>query len=128
MNGQHMNTLPDITTRKDIETLVDLFYSRIQKDALLAPQFSHVNWSTHLPIMYRFWSSMLLGEQSYRGNPLQKHVALPIGADHFSQWLILFRESVDALFLGEKAEEIKTRAANIANVFQHKLNIVKSAD
>lgn len=113
----------DIISRQDIELLVDHFYDRIKVDPLLAIHFSHVNWATHLPIMYRFWSSMILGEHSYQGNPFQKHVNLPLSADHFAAWIRLFIQVVDDHFTGEKANEIKTRAQGIANVFQHKMNI-----
>ncbi|MGC1244127.1 MAG: group III truncated hemoglobin, partial [Chryseosolibacter sp.] len=58
----------DIINREDIKLLVDSFYEKVQADALLAPVFNHVDWPHHLPIMYNFWSSMLLGDQSYRGN------------------------------------------------------------
>jgi hemoglobin len=115
----------DILTRKDIETLVNKFYERVQQDPLLAPRFSDVDWKNHLPIMYNFWSSMMLGERSYNGNPFQKHVTLPIGKEHFAQWLNLFIETVDSTFTGEKAEEIKLRAKSIAQVFQHKMNLFK---
>ena len=114
----------DIITRKDIELLVDRFYQKVNADELLAPHFSHVNWENHLPVMYNFWSSMMLGEQSYRGNPFQKHVNLPIEREHFAKWLRLFNETVDANFVGEKAEEIKERARNIALVFQHKMKLL----
>ena len=115
--------LPDIATRTDIKKLVDTFYEKVQADALLAPAFSHVDWPKHLPVMYNFWSSMMLGEQSYNGNPFQKHLPLKIGAEHFSQWLVLFLETVDQNFSGPKADEIKARAQNIAGVFQYKMGI-----
>jgi hemoglobin len=115
----------DISTRGDIENLVNRFYERVQADPLLAPRFSLVDWPKHLPIMYNFWSSMMLGEQSYQGNPFQKHANLPIGQEHFTAWLTLFIETVDKNFMGEKADEIKTRAQSIANVFQHKMNLIK---
>jgi hemoglobin len=76
--------------------------------------------------MYSFWASMMLGEQSYRGNPFQKHVGLPIGTEHFEAWLKLFFEVVDDNFQGEQAEEIKSRAQQIAQVFQHKMNLIKT--
>jgi hemoglobin len=114
----------DIVTRKDIEILVDSFYGRVNTDPLLAPRFSHVDWQKHLPVMYNFWSSMMLGEQSYRGNPFEKHLNLPIGQEHFSKWLELFTETVDQHFEGNKAEEIKMRAQSIAQVFQHKMNLI----
>ena len=113
----------DINTRTDIEKLVNDFYDKVQRDQLLGPVFSHVDWAHHLPIMYDFWSSILLGDQSYRGNPLQKHLPLPIEGKHFDQWLKLFTETVNENFAGEKAEEVKMRAESIARIFQLKLGI-----
>ena len=114
----------DITTREDIKLLVDGFYGKVQQDELLGPVFSHVNWPHHLPTMYDFWSSMLLGDQSYRGNPLQKHLPLPIESRHFDQWLQLFKETVDENFEGEKADEVKMRAHSIAGIFQVRMGLV----
>jgi hemoglobin len=117
------NRNKDITSRKDIELLVDKFYGRVKKDNLLAPIFEHVDWPNHLPTMYNFWASMILGEQSYQGNPLQKHLPLAIGRSHFSQWLLLFEQTVDENFEGRSADEVKSRAQTIAQVFQHKMGI-----
>ncbi|MEO5600008.1 MAG: group III truncated hemoglobin [Cyclobacteriaceae bacterium] len=96
----------DITTREDIQLLVDKFYDKVKADGLLGPVFSHVNWPNHLPVMYDFWSSMLLGDQTYKGNPLQKHLPLPIQPEHFDQWLTLFKEAVKENFTGEKAKRL----------------------
>jgi hemoglobin len=113
----------DITTRQDIQILVDRFYEKVKSDPLLSPVFAHLDWPKHLPVMYDFWSSILLGDNSYQGNPFQKHIPLPITANHFSQWLLLFRKTVDENFSGEKAEEAKSRAESIAGVFQFKLGV-----
>jgi hemoglobin len=113
----------DIETRNDIELLVKSFYERVMQDELLAPKFSHVDWPKHLPIMYNFWSSMLLGDQSYQGNPFQKHISLSIDASHFDRWMNLFTQTVDNHFTGMRAEEIKSRAQSIAGVWQHKMGI-----
>lgn len=77
--------------------------------------------------MYSFWSSMLFGEMTYRGNPFEKHLHLNIGTEHFEQWLILFRETVDVHFAGSNAEEIKQRAESIAGIFQHKLGLLEKS-
>jgi hemoglobin len=114
----------DILTRNEIKILVDRFYDKVNSDPLLGPVFSHVDWPHHLPIMYDFWSSMLLGDQTYRGNPLQRHLSLPIDARHFQQWLALFKQTVDENFEGEKAEEVKMRAQSIAGIFQVKMGLV----
>lgn len=113
----------DIKTRTDIENLVNDFYGKVQNDQLLGPVFMHIDWPHHLPVMYDFWSSILLGDQSYRGNPLQKHLPLPIEGKHFAQWLKLFTETVNENFAGDKAEEVKMRAESIAGIFQLKLGI-----
>ena len=113
----------DINTRSDIEKLVNDFYGKVQNDQLLGPVFRHVDWPHHLPVMYDFWSSILLGDQSYRGNPLHKHLPLPIEGKHFDQWLKLFTETVNENFAGDKAEEVKMRAESIAGIFQLKLGI-----
>ena len=113
----------DILTRSDVMVMVDRFYEKVNQDPFLGPVFMHVDWPQHLPIMYNFWSSMLLGDQTYRGNPLQRHLHLGIDKSHFAQWLTLFRETVDENFEGEKAEEVKMRARSIAGIFQLKLGL-----
>jgi hemoglobin len=118
----------DILNREDVKILVDRFYDKAKDDALLGPAFSNVDWPHHLPIMYDFWSSMLLGDQTYRGNPLQKHMHLAINEDHFNRWLLLFTQTVDEHFQGEKAEEVKMRAQSIAGIFQLKMGITKFED
>lgn len=117
--------MTDIETRKDIERLVNGFYEKVRADNLLAPVFAHIDWPHHLPIMYNFWSSMLLGDMSYKGNPFQKHMHLPINPSHFDRWLSLFHETVDELFTGEKASEVKLRAQSIAGIFQHRMGLLK---
>ena len=68
---------------------------------------------------------MMLGEQSYRGNPFQKHVNLSLERQHFNTWTKIFMDVVDGNFKGEKAEEIKKRAQQIAEVFQYRMNLMK---
>jgi hemoglobin len=115
----------DIATRADIELLVNEFYEKVLKDDLLAPVFQHIDLPHHLPVLYNFWSSVLLGDQSYKSNPFQKHIDLPITTTHFDRWLLLFTGTVDEYFAGEKAAEAKQRALSIAGIFQHKLGLLK---
>ena len=115
----------DITNRDDIKLLVDRFYDQVKGDPTIGPIFAHVDWPHHLPIMYNFWSTMLLGDQSYMGNPFQKHLPLPLKAGHFQQWLKLFIRTVDENFEGQKAEEVKMRANSIAGIFQHRMGLIE---
>ena len=114
----------DIRNREDIKILVNAFYDKVNRDPLLAPVFSHVDWPKHLPVMYDFWASALFGEQSYRGNPFQKHLGLPLQTIHFDHWLVLFTETIAENFAGAKADEANERARTIAAVFQHKLGLL----
>ncbi|MGK7389076.1 MAG: group III truncated hemoglobin [Candidatus Cyclobacteriaceae bacterium M2_1C_046] len=115
----------DIENRKDVKLLVDTFYDKVNQDKLLAPVFNDVaavNWDTHLPKMYDFWETLLFGTQTYKGRPFDAHMALPLSEDHFRQWVKLFTSTVDELFAGQKAEEAKTKAENIAGIFKFKMH------
>ncbi|HRH66624.1 MAG TPA: group III truncated hemoglobin, partial [Bacteroidia bacterium] len=57
-----------ITNRTHIELLVNTFYDRVKVHPVLGPIFNDmakVDWNMHLPKMYNFWASILLGDQSY---------------------------------------------------------------
>lgn len=113
----------------DIKLLVDSFYGKVREDALLAPIFNEKigrRWSEHLPKMYRFWQTVLLGEHTYQGSPFPPHAQLPIDASHFERWLELFQGTIDELFTGEKAEEAKWRASKMAEMFQYKIEHIRN--
>ncbi|MBL7845206.1 MAG: group III truncated hemoglobin [Cyclobacteriaceae bacterium] len=114
----------DISNHNDVKVLVDQFYAKVNIDLLLAPVFAHVDWPHHLPIMYNFWSSVLLGDRAYSGNPLAKHMNLKIGKEHFTRWLELFTATVDEHFEGFNANEAKTRARTVADLFQFKMGLL----
>lgn len=121
-----MNT--DITSRKDIITLIDKFYDIIREDEMLGTIFddvAKVNWVRHLPLMYDFWENTLFFTGSYSGNPVQNHRQLnqkyPLTNEHFNHWIALFNKTVDELFEGEKAELAKQRALSIATVLRIKI-------
>lgn len=120
--------LPDISTEADIKLLVDAFYDKVNQDALLSPVFNdhaQVNWDQHLPVMYQFWSSVLLGTATYSGQPFHKHAFLPVDQAHFAQWLLLFHDTLTEHFQGPKAEEAKLRAALIGRNFLNKIRLIR---
>jgi len=107
----------DLCTEEEIIQLVNSFYESIRKDGVLGPIFNqHVNdWDTHLSTMVDFWSSTLRGSSRFSGAPLPKHTALPgLSSDLFERWLMLFRQTTDALpntALGHRASELARRIA-----------------
>jgi len=117
----------DIKNRADIVKLVDVFYAKIQSNEEIGYFFNDVakvNWSEHLPKMYDFWENILFSTGDYNGNPMTTHQELhkksKMNKELFQFWNVLFNETVDGLFVGEKAEEIKQRTANIAAAMMFK--------
>ena len=125
--------LPDITTRADVENLVNTFYDKVRDDATIGVIFNEiadVHWDTHLPKMYDFWEGILFGTGNYRGRPMPPHFKLnetyPFQPEYFDAWLALFYATVDELFEGEKATEVKMRAMNIAAVMEHRIDQINA--
>jgi hemoglobin len=116
-----MESRHDITSIEDIRTLIDSFYTKVRSDELLGPVFNdiaQVNWEHHLPKMYAFWEFLLLGGESYQGNPMEPHQRLhqkvPLKKELFDRWVELFTSIVDEHFAGRVAEEAKNKAKLIA--------------
>lgn len=117
----------NIENKDDIKLLVDTFYDHVNQDELLGPvfnDFAKIDWEHHLPLMYNFWSTILFGSMAYKGQPFPKHMHLPIKREHFSRWVELFTQTIDDLFEGVKAVEIKQKAISIAQVFQMRLGLI----
>lgn len=119
-----MNEKHDIQGLDDIKLLVNNFYDKVRNDNLLAPIFNaHIEdrWSQHLEKLYTFWQTVLLGEHTYFNSPFPPHRKLPIEHKHFECWLNLFKQTIDELFCGEKANEAVWRANKMAQMFEIKI-------
>ena len=122
-----MEMKKDIKNREDIELLVSAFYVKIKKDASLSYFFNEVakvNWEVHLPKVSDFFENILFSTGDYDGNPMDTHRELnqksTVSIDHFKRWNFLFDSTVDELYVGAKADELKLRAANIAAAMMNK--------
>lgn len=129
MHSLSASKKPDLAGREEIETLVNAFYGKVQADPLLGFIFNDVakvDWLAHLPRMYAFWETVLFRKGGYTGNPLAAHARLvtetPMGREQFDRWLLLFKETVDDLFQGEKADHIKNCAEDMASVIYSRIN------
>jgi hemoglobin len=99
-----------------IERLVQAFYARVRADPLIGPVFDAriVDWEPHLQQMYAFWSSVALMSGRYHGQPMAKHLPLPIEAKHFDRWLALFEATARETCPPPAARHFIERAARIA--------------
>ena len=120
--------MKDLNSKDDIKILIDRFYEKVKSDQVIGFFFNDIaqtNWEIHLPKMYEFWSKVLFSEGDYNGNPMAIHQALhtksSLSESHFTHWVTLFHQTVDELFVGENANLIKGRAANIAAIMSTKV-------
>jgi hemoglobin len=123
--------LQDISNIEDIKLLVNTFYNKVQKDDLIGPIFNEKmlgRWPEHLEKMYRFWQTILLEVHTYSGTPFPPHKHLPVNQSHFDRWMEIFTSTVDGLFVGKLAEEAKVRAANMAYMFNYKIEYFRNAE
>ncbi|MEO7206938.1 MAG: group III truncated hemoglobin [Steroidobacteraceae bacterium] len=99
-----------------IETLVHSFYARVRDDTLIGPIFAArvIDWDLHLQRMCLFWSSVALASGRYHGQPMPKHLPLPVEARHFDRWLELFRQTAREVCPPAAADLFINRAELIA--------------
>ncbi len=116
--------IKEIETRNDIEVLINSFYAKIRKDALLGPIFNtqipEDKWSAHLINLTDFWETNLFGVARFKGNPTKMHVEVDknfnyeINQVHFGKWLQLWFETIDELYQGDYAKKAKDSARKIS--------------
>lgn len=118
----------DIKDRRDVVRLVDLFYRQILVDETIGHIFTDVveiQLDKHMPVMYDFWCSILLREQSYQGNVMLKHIALnkqvELTKEHFDLWVLLWNNTIQSLFEGPIAEEAMRRAEAMKQLMMYKV-------
>jgi hemoglobin len=119
------SVMKEIENRADLEGLVNIFYAKIKKDSLLGPIFNkHIpeeKWPEHLSKLTDFWETNLFGIRKFKGNPSQKHVEVDrglnhsVGQTHFGQWLNLWFQTIDELFVGERANKAKEASRRMAS-------------
>lgn len=99
-----------------IERLVHAFYGKVRNDPWLGPVFEEkvADWDLHLQRMCAFWSSVALMSGRYRGQPMEKHLRLPVDGRHFDRWLALFRETAEEVCPPTAAQHFIERAQQIA--------------
>jgi hemoglobin len=119
-------------TRENIEKMVHLFYIKVLKDDLVGPFFiaklgddmKSEHWKPHLELLTNFWSSMILGDGSYGGNPFMPHTQLgELSREVFEQWLELFFKTIDDVYETQVGHPFKERSMAIAGNFMRNLGI-----
>ena len=118
--------------REHIERMVLTFYKKVLNDEIVGPFFiaklgddiESDYWKPHIDLLVNFWSSMILQDDSYHGNPMRPHFFIgELSHGVFKQWLKLFFETVDEVFIPKLGAEFKERSEMIAGNFMRNLRI-----
>jgi len=115
-------------TPETIRLLVDTFYFSVKADPFLGNYFNEeaqINWEHHLPRMYAFWETMILGTATYGGSLMGTHLNMhqkaPMEPAHFQAWLKHFHAAAESLFIPELAQDIKFRTMAMGANIQMKI-------
>ncbi len=120
--------MKDIENREDVVRLVDNFYTRVLADPHLSPVFepSLHDWPRHVQRVYNFWDNWLFQTGAYNGGMMwvhmDRHRTHPLGTDLFERWLAHWFMTTDELFSGKNADFVKSKALEIGQVMNAKLN------
>lgn len=109
--------------RESITALVHGFYADVRLDPLLGPVFERAlagQWEPHLKRLVEFWSTIVLGTRSFRGNVVGKHMELEgITPAHFATWVRLWAQHTSRLFTPGVAQQLQQAAHGVArNLFR----------
>jgi hemoglobin len=110
---------------RDIANLVDCFYEKVRRHPALGAVFNAAvhDWDAHKALLTDFWSSVALKTASYRGNAMAVHRAQPIRAEHFEQWLALWRETTLEVLAPAHAAQMLEYAQRIGQSLRYGLGL-----
>lgn len=117
---------PDLSTKTDIQKIVDLQYAQLLKHEETAHLFAHLDLEHHMPKIYTFWCFLLdinAAENRYTGSAFEPHVKLDLSEKHFELWLHFLHSSINENFEGEKANLWIEKSNQLGLMFQYKLGV-----
>ena len=114
---------------EDLHALLTDFYAGVEREPLLAPYFAPLDMAAHMPRIVDFWSTLLFHTGRYSGNAFRPHLEMPgLTPAHFTSWLRVLGETVDARHAGEAAERMKEFGHRVAHSMQLRLRLEPEHD
>lgn len=109
-------------TEEQLALLVDRFYAKVRKDALIGGVFNQAidDWPHHLEKLSAFWSAVMLTTGRYKGNPMAAHLMHrdEIRPAMFERWLKLWGETARETLDEHGAASVIAKAERIAESLQ----------
>jgi hemoglobin len=103
-----------------VREVIEAFYAKVRRDPILGPVFDDIiqdEWPAHLERITSFWLSATRLEMSYEGRGFMpahlKHAS--IRTEQLPRWLVLFRETADAVCPPPAAEVLIDIAERMAD-------------
>lgn len=115
-------------THQDIFSVVDDFYSRIQKDPILKVPFETVeDWPEHVKRLTHFWWIKFGGRPYMKAeyNPPQKHFLAGFNEQLLSRWLSIFHDTLQTHLTLEQSELWKQISNRMGDALTMKNEILK---
>lgn len=118
--------------KENLNRMVVSFYSKILNDDIVGPFFieklgsdlKSEEWKAHIELLTNFWASIAIGDTEYRGNPFAPHMHLNgLSRAAFTQWLVVFFETVDSVYEPQIANFFKQRSETVAGNFMRNLGL-----
>ena len=118
--------------KENLKIMVVRFYSKILNDDIVGPFFiqklgddlKSEEWVTHIELLTNFWASIAIGDTEYRGNPFAPHMHLNgLSRAAFTQWLVVFFQTVDSAYEPQIASFFKQRSEIMAGNFMRNLGL-----
>lgn len=120
--------LSDISNRSDITKVILSFYDKVHKDPEMAPIFKMPaeEWERHIIRTENFWENWLFQTGNYHGGLMWVHIeknqSHPLTTELFEKWLSYWFLTLDELYAGEKTDFMKSKALEIAQMMNKRLN------
>ena len=119
-------------TRENVEMFVRQFYAKVFVDETVGPFFieklgddmESEHWVEHLDIIVGFWIAIAFGTPKYTRQLFTPHTKLgDVKRETFEQWLHLFSETLDEVYVPAIAAKFNERANIIAGNFMRNLQL-----
>lgn len=111
----------DIETYEDVLQLISRFYDRLLVDEQISHFFIELDLEKHIHHVADFWAFVLIDQAGYANNMMTAHSKLELKASDFERWLVLFHDTINELFEGEKANLAIERSKLIAWTMKSKM-------
>ncbi|MCF6245689.1 MAG: group III truncated hemoglobin [Sulfurovum sp.] len=118
-------------TLENIELLVSRFYEKAMFDKEIGHFFilelgddlTNEDWIEHISRLVDFWGTIFLEKTLYKSNPYGPHFTIiGLEEEHFQQWMKLFNETADEIYVSEIANKFKEEGLHYSKDFMHRIN------